>query len=148
MLQRCFVGTQLIELMLRKVADREPRAAAQLARLRHQVTGHRLDQRRFTGAVDTQDSDAVAGAHGKAHTAEHGAFPITEHNIVSIEQPLGQLQRLRKLEAPFAPRAYRLDRGQTIEHLQSALRLTRLRCFRAKPVDETLQVRGGALVLA
>ena len=44
-LQRCLVGAQLVELVLRKVADGQSRAAPQFAGGRRQFSGDRLDQR-------------------------------------------------------------------------------------------------------
>ena len=147
MLQRRLIGAQLIELMLREVAYRESCAATQLSALRRQITGNRFHQCRLASAVDAEDSNAVARAHVETHATQHRSLAVTERDVVSIEQPLGKFQWLRKFESPFAPRAHRFDRGQTVEHLQPALCLPRLRRLRAKAVDEALQVRRSALVL-
>jgi hypothetical protein len=49
--------------MLCEIADRQSLAAPQLAGLRRDLGGDRLDQCRFSGAVDTQNADAVTRAY-------------------------------------------------------------------------------------
>ncbi len=145
--ERRLVGAQLVELVLREVADGQPLPAQQFAGLRREVAGDRLDQRRLAGAVDAEDADAVARAHGETDVGQHAAFAVAEGEAVGVEQPLGQLDGLGELEAPLALRARRLDRGQPLEHLQPALRLPCLGGLSAEAVDELLQVGGRALVL-
>ena len=145
--ERRLVGAQLVELVLREVADGQPLAAQQLAGLRREVARDRLDQRRLAGAVDAEDADAIARAHGEADVGQHAALAIAERQAVGVEQPLGQLHRFGELEAPLALRARRFDGGQPLEHLQPALRLPCLGGLRAEAVDELLQVGRRAFVL-
>ena len=59
-LERTFVGTQLIELMLSEIADLETLAATKFARHRSKVSDDALDERGLACAVDTEDADALA----------------------------------------------------------------------------------------
>ena len=59
--QRRLVGAQLLDLVLREVADRQPLRGVRSPRERRQVAGERLDQRRLARAVGAEQADALAG---------------------------------------------------------------------------------------
>src|SRR5258707_46900 len=65
------VATQLLELMLREISDRESFAFRAQARNRRELAGEELDQRRLAGAVGSEQADARSGTQGKLDGVEH-----------------------------------------------------------------------------
>ncbi len=60
MLERRLVGAQLLELVLREIADSQSLALHPLPSRGHQLTGQQLDQRGLARAVGAQQPDARA----------------------------------------------------------------------------------------
>ena len=59
--QRRLLDAQLLDLMLREVADLQRLRGQPLARSRRERSGHRFQQRRLAGAVRPEQADALAG---------------------------------------------------------------------------------------
>lgn len=146
MLERAFVGAQLIELMLGEVADLKPLASAKLARHRGEVADDALDERGLARAVDAENADALARADRERDAVDHDALVVAETKVFRIDEMLGQADGLRKLEAPLALGAHGLDGLELFEHLDAGLGLAGLRRLGAEALDEAREMRGFALV--
>ena len=146
--ERRRVGVELLDLMLREVADREPLRREPLARARRERPGERLEQRRLAGAVGAEQPDALAGQHGPVEVREdRRRVPVAERDVLEPnELPRGRVDR-RKRELERAVDVRRGDPLHPLERLDPALRLLRLRRLRPEAVDERLQVRDLPLLL-
>src|SRR5947209_7880978 len=70
--QWCLVGPQLLELMLREIAESQVLRGISGAAAKVDATGDRLQQRRFTRTVRAEQADAIARQHAPVDVAQHG----------------------------------------------------------------------------
>ena len=68
------VEIELVDLMLREIADRESFGARDPAGEGLQLVGQQLDQRRLAIAVEAQQRDAVVGVDAQGDAIEHRLF--------------------------------------------------------------------------
>ena len=147
MLQRRVLGAQLLELMLREIADLEPFPRAALARQRGQLARQRANQGRFAGAIGTEEPDPRTGSQREIDAAQHRDPGMTGVQSFERQQDLRSMHRLAELEADGRSRAHGHDALETLQRLEPALRLAGLSGLGAKAIDKQLQVRDFALLL-
>src|SRR5690606_41931925 len=78
MRKRALVVAQLLELVLRKVADGKPAPFRALPGYDRLDARQGLHEGRLAGAVASQQGDARAGEGGEGHGVEHRALAISE----------------------------------------------------------------------
>ena len=146
MLERRFIEPQLIELVLREVADLKALAAAQFARHERQLAHDRFDEGRLPGAVDAENADALARADAEGDIRKNAPLAIAHGESLRIDEMLREPLGLEEFEAPLALGAHGLHRLQALEHFDARLRLACLCCFVAEAFDVACEVRSLRLV--
>ena len=146
--QRRFVGAQLLDLMLREIADRKRLRGMPLAGERRQLAGDRLQQRRLAGAVGAEQPDALAVEDAPVEAFEHRrAARVAQRRVLELHELLRGDRHRREREFERAVGVRRRDPLHPLERLHPALRLLRLRRLGAEAVDERLQMRDLPLLL-
>ena len=146
--QRRFVAAQLLDLVLREVADREPVARDAAAGEQRQLAGEQLDQRRLARAVRPEQPEPRARPQRELHALDaRVALAVAERRVLQREQRIGRAQRLRELEIERRVDVRGGDALEPVERLEAALRLPRLGGLGAEALDELRHVRDLALLL-
>ncbi len=145
--QRRLVATQLLDLVLREVADLQPVAFDAPARQQRLLAGERLDQRGLAGAVRTEQAESSARAQRQLHVAHDGAVAIAQCRVLERQQRIRRAQRLGEFEVERRVDVRGGDVLQPVERLEAALRLARLARLGAEALDEARHVRDLALLL-
>ena len=140
---------ELVDLVLREIADAEFLRLAHRAGHRLQPAGEQLGQRRLAVAVGAEQRDAVVHVDADVEAAQHRlAGFVADIDALEIEQRRRQRVGGGEVEA----RQRLLDDGSRHFHLfqqlEPTLRLARLRGLVAEAVDEGLHVAAlGELLL-
>src|SRR5439155_15065601 len=113
--QRRFVQTQLLDLVLREVADAKTLRSQPLAGKQRNLAGDAAQQRRLARAVGPEESDALAGEYRPVDSGEYRPGGITERGVIELEQLARPDLRRGKLERE---RAVDVRRGDQLHSLQ------------------------------
>ena len=146
--QRRLVGTKLLDLMLREVADRQCLRRVALAGLRRQRSGDRLEERRFPGPVGAEEPDAIAVENAPVEPIEYRwTARIAERHVLELHETLRRDRHRRESELERAVGVRGRDPLHALERLDPALRLLRLRGLGPEAIDERLQMGDLPLLL-
>ncbi len=146
-LQRRLVGSQLLELVLREIADHEPVACEASSRERRQFTGDGLDQRRLACAVGAEQPEACARLQCELQVLDdRRPARITERRVLERQQRRRRAFGWRDLEVERRIDVCRGDALQAIERLEAALRLPCLAGLGTEARDEPVDVGDLALL--
>ena len=138
-------GPQLLELVLREVADGEPLAFSALTRERRELTGQQLDQRGLPAPFGPSSPIRAPGRNvASCPSARRDRDTPTTSSSVSNGSGA---RRRGKLEIERRVDVRSCDALHAVECLQAALRLARLRRLGAEALDEALQMGDLALLL-
>ena len=140
-LQRGFVGPQLLELVLGEIAGHEAITLDPSPVQGRQLAGDRLDQRGLASTVRAQQSESRPRRQGELDALEHGAVRIAERRVLECEERRGGPRRGRELEVERRVHVRRGDPLQAVERLEPALRLAGLGRLGAEALDELRDVR-------
>src|SRR5262249_44574571 len=141
MLDGVRLGIELLELMLREVADLETLRFEAFAVAHVDRAGQQLDQRRLAGAVRAEQRDAVARHQAQLDARQPYAVAVARRRFVESRKRIRQRFGFAELETDRRRGAHRRDLDHALERLDAALRLARLAGLRFEAVDEALQVR-------
>ena len=129
---------EFIELMLGEVGDFDAVGARHRPGQRREAAGQQLGQRRLAVAVGAEQSNAVIGVDPQRQALEHGARRlIADGHVRKCED--GRRQRLFgrcNRDLAVIGLGAHIDRLKLRQHFEAGLRLARLRCLGAEPVDE------------
>src|SRR5450432_4029292 len=92
--QRALVQAQLVDLVLREVADTQSLRAMDLARRGREIPDDRLEERGLPRAVRAKEPDRIAREHAPLHAREHGSAAVSDRNVLEAEE-LARLLRGR-----------------------------------------------------
>ena len=146
--QRRVLLAQLLDLVLREVAEAQALRGVALSAHRRQRSGDGLQQRRLAGAVGAEEADAVAGQDAPVHVRQHRrSLGIAQHRVFEQHELARGLRRRREAELERAVDVRGRDELHPLQRLDPALRLLGLRRLRAEAVDERVQVRDLPLLL-
>ena len=122
-----------------------------LAGERRQFVGEQLDQRRFAGAVATEQRDALAGAQRQFDAVENHlgrrSCVVSGLRFVQHQQRVRRCGRVAEAEGEGRVDVRRRHLLHALQCLHAALRLPRLGGLGAEAVDEAVQVLDLALLL-
>src|SRR5512135_435501 len=88
-LERRFVGPQLLELVLREIANHQSVALEAPACKRGEFTGDRLHQRGLARAVCAEQAEACTRLQGELQVLDDRAAGVAERGILQREQRRG-----------------------------------------------------------
>src|SRR5216117_1090494 len=133
--------------MLREIADAQILMGEALARDRCEHAGNRFQQRRLAGAVGAEQADSRATQNAPFDVGEHRRAGVAEARMIEQHQLTRAVSRRseRELEGTVDVRGG--DQLHSLDRLDAALHLLRLRRLGAKAVDESLQMRDLTLLL-
>src|SRR6516162_4582947 len=135
-LQRRFVGEQLLELMLREVADRKVPRLYPRPSERREFAREQLHAGGLAGAVAPEQRDPVPGGEREAHVTKNQAPVVAGGRTFERKQRTRQLFRLHEGDLERRIHVRRRDPLHAGEGLEAALRLARLARLRTEAVDE------------
>ena len=142
---------ELLDLVLREIADFEALRHEPSAAARRQGSGERFEKRRLARAVGSEKTDALAGEQVPVEMGKDWR-PLVF--VAVAERDVGEPHELPRREVDCGKREFErtvdMRRGDALhpfKRLDPALRLLRLRGLGAEPVDECLQVRDLPLLL-
>src|SRR5258705_2431164 len=92
--ERRMLEPQLLDLVLREVADRESLAGVHLARHRRQLAAQQLQQRRLAGAVRSEQTDPFARQQRPLQAAQHSATAVADRDVLEPDQLAWRALRL------------------------------------------------------
>src|SRR5665647_1124145 len=135
------VEIELVDLMLREIADRELVGAGDMTGERRQLARQQFYESRLAVAVGAEQSDAVVGVDPQGDAVQHRAFRIVaDRDIVDRDDRRRQHPlRHRKRDFAHVLRHQRGDRFHPLQHLDAGLRLAGFRSLGLEAVDEGLQ---------
>ncbi len=145
--QRRVLEPQLLDLVLREVADAQGLGRVPGACKRRERAADRLQQRRLARAVRAEESDTVARQDAEVEPREdRRAALVAERGALEQDELArgGRGRRKRELERAVDVRCR--NELHALDRPEAALRLLGFRGLRAKTVDERLQVRNLALL--
>src|SRR5436190_12228614 len=133
--------------MLSKVTDPQVRVRETFAGPRCQHATDGLHERGFTCAVGAEQPNARTGQDAPVDIAEHRRAAIAERYPIQANELAGANRRgcERELERTIDVR--RSDVLHSLDRLDAALHLLRLRRLGTKSIDERLQMRHLPLLL-
>ena len=138
--QRAMFRPELLELMLREVADLQAFALGALTAQRRQRAGQQFHHGRFAGAVAPEQANSGARAQRHLNVTQHGGLAIARVHAVKMEHRIGLHGGLAERE--FKRRIHM--RGGNFLHaserLDAALRLSRLGGLCLEAIDIGLEV--------
>jgi hypothetical protein len=139
---------ELLDLVLREVADRQRLRGVPFAGQRRQRTGDRLEERRLAGAIGAEEPDAIAVEDAPIEALEHRRTArIAERHMLELHETLRGDRHWREHELEGAVGVRGGDSLHALERLHPALRLLRLRRLGPEAVDERLQMGDLPLLL-
>src|SRR4026207_2013640 len=139
--------TQLLELVLREIPDRETLPRGAFPRERIELAGQYPDQRRLAGAVRPEKARAGSWPQAELHIFKHDALAVAGHYLRQRDQRVRRAIGSAKLEVEGHVHVGRRDALQPVQRLETALRLPRLRGLGTEARDESRHVRDLALLL-
>ena len=140
-LERSAVKVELLDPVLREVADPRPGRVRERPVQRRQPPRQSAQQGRLSHPVRPQQGDAVSGRERHRDVAQHRAITVTERHRFQRRRGPGRTLGLEELEGEPLLRVEWLDHLHPFERLEPALRLPRLARLVAEPVDERLDSR-------
>ena len=149
MLQRGFVGTQVLDLLLGQIAGVQRTGTGQLAGKRGKLADQGADEGGLAGAVAPQDADAGTAPHDELGQGDDG-LPgrVAAGQMVGADQRIRSLGGLGEFEVDAACGAQRRDGLHALQGLQAALRLAGLGGLGAETRDEAVEVLDAGLLVA
>ena len=146
MLQRTRRNIQLLQLMLREVADAHVLRLDPFAARHALCSREHLDQRRLARAVRTEQSDAIARHQLQIRVAEHRPLRIPRAHVLQRQERIRDLLRIAKREPKRRVDVRRRDQLHALQRFHPALRLTRLGRMSLEAIDVAANVRDLALL--
>ena len=119
-----------------------------LARIGRLFGGQQTHQRRFAGAVGSDQRDPVAALDVQAEIVEHGEVAVRLAGVLQLEDGAAALRARREVEVNGGALGRHVDRHHLFEHLDAALHLRGLGGLVAEPIDEHLDARHLFVLLA
>ena len=130
------VRLELLQLLLREIADREIRGGGAFSRERRRFAGKQFGQSGFARAIRPEQRDSIERADRDIDAAQDLRAIVAARGIFQGDERPRRFQRLRKLEFEWAVDVCRHDALHPLQHFQAALGLPRLGGRGAKPVHE------------
>src|SRR5271167_1366557 len=139
--QRALFQTQLLELVLREIADAQALRRQSLAIEQRKLAGDRAQQRRFARAVGSEQADALPRQDRPVDAVQDRLPGVPKRRVVELDELSGVNFRCRKRERKRAIDVRGGDQFHALERFYPALRLLGLARLGPKTVDVRAQVR-------
>ena len=136
---------ELLEPMLREVADSRIGRMLDRTRPRHEPPRHPPQQRRLARSVRAEQCDSIARRQDHRNIAQHPPVVVSERRLLEPRYRPGGSLRFDEIEGEPLLRVERGDQLHPFERLESTLRLPRLARLVAESFDERLHSRPLAL---